>query len=162
MIDLSFLTPTTSEAYFPVGNGTSGWRRRRFRTTYLLRMVHAGLRIWTRIHHFFLSCAFLLSRVRRNPLRRPLRSSGVHRSLMRNLLRLRPVMRPVTLDLPRSTILPGFGAFHVLVNLIASFSFEPALIIIQISLLRRCILLGLRVGRFLLRHSILSTIHFFG
>src|SRR5438270_9089459 len=151
MIDL-FLNPTTTEAYFPSGVERVGWRRRLSRATTLLRMVHAGLRIWTRIHHFFLSCAFLLSRVRRNSLRGPLRSSGVHRSLMRNLLWLRPVMRPVTLDLPRSTILSGFGAFHILVNLIASFSFEPALIIIQISLLRRCILLGLRVGSFLLCH----------
>ena len=54
----------------------------------------------------------------------------MHRSLMCCLLWLRPVVRRVTLHLPRSTLLPSLGAFHVLVNLVAGFSFEPALVII--------------------------------
>jgi len=121
----------------------------------LLRMVHPSLRIRTRIHHLLLTRAFLFSRVRGDPLRRPFRSSCMNRPFMRDLLRFGTMAWTACVQLPRTPLFASLSAFHVLVNLIAGFSFETALIVLQVCLLRRCILLGLRMRSLLLRHRTL-------
>src|SRR3954470_20106431 len=79
---------------------------------------------------------------------------------MRDLLRFGAMLRTAGVQLPRTAVFASLSAFHVLVNLIVSFSFETALIVIQVRLLRSCILLGLRMRRLLLCHWTLSFIVF--
>src|SRR3954466_8073536 len=98
--------------------------------------------------------------MRSDSLRRPLRSACMHRSFMRDLLRFGAMLRTAGVQLPWAALFACLSTLHVLVNLIVGFSFETALIVIQVRLLRSCILLGLRMRRLLLCHWALSFISF--
>ena len=76
----------------------------------------------------------------------------MHRPFMCHLLRFGAMLWAAGVQLPRTTIFSGLSVIHILVNLIRGFSFETALIVVEVRLLRRCVLLRLRVRRLLFCH----------